>query len=123
MGCVEARVSEGETVFGKVIRGEIPCEKVYEDDLAVAFRDIHPAAPSHVLVVPRRPLVNLLDSSPADAAVLGHLLWVAAEVARREGYAEDGFRVVINNGASAGQAVQHLHLHVLAGRAFGWPPG
>ncbi|MBI2299853.1 MAG: histidine triad nucleotide-binding protein [Armatimonadetes bacterium] len=123
MGRVEARVSQGETIFGKIIRGEIPSDKVYEDDLAVAFRDIHPVAPSHVLVVPKHPFVSLLDSSPAEAAVLGHLLWVAAEVARREGYAEDGFRVVINNGESAGQEVEHLHLHVLGGRRFGWPPG
>jgi histidine triad (HIT) family protein len=116
-------VADGETVFSKIIRGEIPCAKVYEDDRALAFRDIDPCAPSHVLVVPKTPLASLTVAEPAHDAVLGHLLWVAAEVARREGYADVGYRVVINNGRAAGQEVEHVHLHVLAGRKFGWPPG
>lgn len=116
-------MAEGETIFAKIVRGEIPCDKVYEDERAVAFRDIHPAAPSHILVIPKEPLPSLLEAGPEHEALLGHLLVVAAEVVRLEGLAEQGFRVVVNNGKSAGQEVMHLHLHVLAGRPMGWPPG
>ncbi|MBI5834278.1 MAG: histidine triad nucleotide-binding protein [Armatimonadetes bacterium] len=116
-------MAEGETIFAKIVRGEIPCDKVYEDERAVAFRDIHPAAPSHILVIPKEPLPSLLEAGPEHEALLGHLLVVATEVVRLEGLAEQGFRVVVNNGKSAGQEVMHLHLHVLAGRPMGWPPG
>ena len=117
------RLAEVETIFTKIAAGEIPCTKVYEDDQVLAFRDINPCAPSHVLVVPKRVVPSLLDVTAADEPLMGHLLAVAAEVARREGLDQAGFRVVINNGRSAGQEVPHVHLHVLAGRSFGWPPG
>jgi len=110
------------TLFERIIHGEIPASFVYEDDLAVAFRDIHPQAPTHVLVVPRRPITSLSASRGEDAALLGHLLVVVAEVARREGLG-GGYRVVINDGAHGGQTVPHLHLHLLGGRGLGWPPG
>lgn len=116
-------MADTETVFDKIIRGEIPSDKVYEDDQALAFRDIQPAAPTHVLVIPKTRIASLDDASEDDRAVLGHLLQVAAEVARREGIAADGYRIVINNGRQAGQEVMHLHLHLLGGRGFGWPPG
>lgn len=111
-----------DTIFGKIIRKEIPASIVYEDDRALAFRDIQPQAPVHVLVVPKTPIARLADATVADTALLGHLLFVAGEVARKEGV-EQAFRVVVNSGADAGQSVFHLHLHVLAGRPFDWPPG
>lgn len=110
-------------VFAKMLAGEIPADVVYEDDRCLAFRDIAPQAPVHILVIPKAPIAKLSDSSEEHAAVLGHLMWAAGEVARREGLAEDGFRVVINNGARAHQTVFHLHVHVLGGRDFTWPPG
>lgn len=116
-------MAEGETIFSKIVRGEIPCDKVYEDDRALAFRDINPCTPSHILVIPKEPTASLLTAGPQHEALLGHLLLVAAEVVRREGLADQGFRVVVNNGKDAGQEVEHLHLHVLSGRPMGWPPG
>lgn len=110
-------------VFARILRREIPAQLLHEDDHCVAFRDIAPQAPTHFLVVPKRPLAKLADAGPDDAAALGHLLLAAAATARRLGVAEDGFRVVINNGAGAGQTVFHLHVHVLAGRELRWPPG
>ena len=110
-----------DTLFGKIARGELPAEVVYEDDQAVAFRDIAPQAPTHVLVIPRKPIPRLSQSEDGDAALLGHLLGVARKVARQEGL--EDFRVVVNDGAGAGQTVFHLHVHVLGGRSFGWPPG
>jgi histidine triad (HIT) family protein len=115
-------LAEGETVFSKIVRGDIPCSKVYEDDQALAFRDIAPCAPTHVLVIPKQPVESLLDVTAQNEALMGHLLFVAAEVARIEGLAESGFRVIINNGRAAGQEVPHVHLHVVGGRPFGWPP-
>ena len=109
------------TIFGRILRGEIPCDQVYADDLCLAFRDVQPQAPVHVLVIPRQPLVNLADAVEADQALLGHLLLVAAKVARLEGL--DAWRTVINTGAEAGQSVFHLHLHVIGGRPLAWPPG
>ena len=111
-----------ETIFAKIVRREIPADIVYETDRALAFRDINPAAPVHVLVIPKLPLVDLADATQDQQDLLGHLMWVAAEVARQEGVA-DAFRVVTNNGAGAGQSVFHLHLHVLGGRPLSWPPG
>ena len=109
------------TIFGSILRGEIPCDQVFADDLCLAFRDVQPQAPVHVLVIPRQPLVNLADAGEPDQALLGHLLLVAAKVARQEGLG--AWRTVINTGAEAGQSVFHLHLHVIGGRPLAWPPG
>lgn len=111
------------TLFERIVARQIPATIVYEDEVALAFRDIHPAAPVHVLVIPKRPIPRLSAATADDAALLGHLMWVCAEVARQEGLAENGFRVVTNNGADAGQTVDHLHFHVLGGRGMSWPPG
>ncbi len=116
-------MAENNTIFGKIIRGEIPADKVYEDDRALAFKDINPAAPVHILVIPKEHVVNLLDAEEEHAELLGHLMLVAAKVAREQGLEEDGFRLVANNGAGAGQTVFHLHLHVIGGRSLSWPPG
>ncbi len=111
-----------ETIFSRIVRGEIPAHILYEDEICLAFRDVAPQAPLHFLVIPKISLPKLNDANVEDQALLGHLLLVAAQVARDQGQG-DGFRVVINNGALAGQTVFHLHLHVLAGRALHWPPG
>jgi histidine triad (HIT) family protein len=110
-----------ETIFGRILRGEIPCDQVYVDDQCIAFRDVAPQAPVHLLVIPRQPVVNLIDAQHSQAELLGHLLLVAARVARQEGL--ESFRTVINSGAEAGQTVFHLHVHVLGGRPLAWPPG
>ena len=112
-----------DTVFGKIIRREMPADVVYEDDTVLAFRDVSPQAPAHVLVIPKQPLVNLLDASPEQTLLLGQLMQAAVHVARTLGLADDGFRVVINVGRDGGQSVDHLHLHVLGGRPLTWPPG
>lgn len=109
------------TLFTRIIEGEIPSTRVYEDDRCVAFRDINPAAPTHVLVVPRKEIARLDMATADDEGLLGHLLTVAAHVAREEGLKD--FRIVINNGAGAGQSVFHLHVHVIGGRSLSWPPG
>ncbi len=111
------------TIFAKILAGEIPAEFVYEDELAVAFPDVAPQAPFHVLVIPRKPLTSVAAAEQDDTALLGHLLRVAAAVAAEAGLDEDGYRVVTNVGADGGQTVEHLHLHVLGGRAMKWPPG
>jgi len=111
-----------KTIFQKIMDGEVPGEKVYEDEQCAVLRDIDPQAPEHLLVVPRKVIPRLEKAEAGDGALLGHLLLTAGEVARREGFAE-GFRVVINNGKEAGESVPHLHVHVLAGRGMGWPPG
>ncbi len=108
------------TLFERIINGEIPSDKVYEDEVCIAFRDIDPQAPTHVLVVPRKP-VRALDDS-LDAALAGHLLVVANKVAKQQGLS-GGYRVVVNCGADGGQSVDHLHFHVLGGRSLKWPPG
>ncbi len=113
----------GDTIFGAIVRGEIPCEKVYEDDDVLAFRDINPAAPTHVLVIPKRPIATLNDATQQDRELLGSVMLAGARVAREEGIAEDGYRVVMNVGVQGGQTVFHIHLHVLGGRQFAWPPG
>ena len=114
---------DDNNIFAKILAGEIPCDPVYEDDVCLAFRDITPQAPSHILVIPKRKLAKLADAGEDDKAVLGHLLWAVQEIAHQERFAEDGFRVVINSGARANQSVFHLHVHVLAGRDMTWPPG
>ena len=110
-----------DTIFDKILRGDIPCDEVYSDDRCLAFRDIAPQAPVHVLVIPRKPIESLRSGAAEDAALLGHLLLVAARVAKQEGL--DDFRTVINSGAGAGQTVFHLHVHVIGGRPLDWPPG
>ena len=104
-----------DTIFGKITRGEIPTEFLYEDDHCVAIRDINPQAPTHVLIIPRKPIPRLVDSEAEDQELLGHLLLVAGRLADELGVGE-AFRLVINNGEGGGQTVFHLHLHVLAGR-------
>jgi histidine triad (HIT) family protein len=111
-----------KTIFQRIIDRELPAQLVYEDDRAVAFRDIHPAAPTHLLVVPRQPIPMVEAMTEADEALVGHLIRVATLVARQEGLT-DGYRLVINDGDHGGQTVYHLHVHVLGGRALGWPPG
>ena len=111
------------TLFEKIIAGEIPSEKVYEDDLVYAFRDINPQAPVHILIIPRKPIPRIAEAEPEDHQVLGHLLLKAREVADAEGLAENGYRLVFNNGSDAGETVPHLHLHILGGRQMAWPPG
>ena len=112
-----------DCIFCKIVAGEIPAAKVYEDERAVAFRDINPQAPTHALVIPRAHVASLNEAGEADEALLGHLLVVAARVAREAGHAEGGYRTVINTGPDAGQTVFHVHVHVLGGRALTWPPG
>ncbi|HEX5463880.1 MAG TPA: histidine triad nucleotide-binding protein [Burkholderiales bacterium] len=110
------------TIFSKIINREIPADIVYEDELCLAFKDINPQAPVHVQLIPKKEIPKVSDAGADDQNLLGHLLLTAAEVARRLGV-DDAFRVVINNGAGAQQTVFHLHLHILAGRPFHWPPG
>jgi histidine triad (HIT) family protein len=110
-----------DTIFGKIARGEAQADVVYEDDRALAFRDVAPQAPVHLLVVPRKPIEKLADAGAEDEALLGHLLRVASRVAAEAGL--EDWRLVVNNGAGAGQTVFHLHVHVLGGRPMRWPPG
>lgn len=109
------------TIFGKIVAGDIPTDFLYEDEQCVAFRDIHPVAPTHFLVVPRKEIARLDRMTEGDEALVGHLLRVATEVAREQGLTD--YRLVVNNGAGAGQSVFHLHVHVIGGRSFVWPPG
>jgi histidine triad (HIT) family protein len=113
----------GDTIFGKIIRKEIPANIVYEDDLCLAFTDVNPQAPTHILVIPKQPIPKLSDAAPADKELLGHLLLTVKEVADQAGLTENGYRVVINTGTDGGQTVFHLHLHLLGGRSLDWPPG
>lgn len=110
-----------DTIFGKIVRGEILVEAVYEDDVCLAFRDIAPAAPVHLLLIPKEAVASLGHVSAEHAVMLGHLLLKAGELGQK--LCPDGFRVVANTGADGGQTVGHLHLHVLGGRHMGWPPG
>jgi histidine triad (HIT) family protein len=112
-----------QTLFEKIIAREIPARIVYEDDTVIAFHDIAPQAPTHVLLIPKRPIPRVAEAGAEDQAVLGHLLLKAAEVARQLGLTQSGFRLVFNNGPDAGEAVPHLHCHILGGRKMKWPPG
>jgi histidine triad (HIT) family protein len=112
-----------ETIFAKIIRREIPADIVYEDDDVLAFRDLNPQAPVHVLFIPKRAIATLNDAQPEDALLLGKLLLTAAAYARSIGVAEDGYRTVVNCNLHGGQTVFHIHVHLLAGRAMHWPPG
>ncbi|MBD2038400.1 histidine triad nucleotide-binding protein [Phormidium sp. FACHB-592] len=111
-----------ETIFSKIIRKEIPAEIVYEDNLALAFKDVNPQAPVHILVIPKQAIAKLSDAEAPDHALMGHLLLTAKRVAEQVGLT-NGYRLVINTGADGGQTVDHLHLHILGGRSMGWPPG
>jgi len=111
-----------ETIFSKIIRREIPADIVYEDDLALAFRDVNPQAPVHILVIPKKPIPKLTDAESQDDALLGHLLLTVKRVAEQAGLT-NGYRLVINTGPDGGQTVYHLHLHILGGRQMTWPPG
>jgi len=110
-------------IFLKIIAKEIPAQILYEDDRALAFRDIDPKAPTHILVIPKNEIPNLAAATAADESLLGHLLLVAHKVAEQEGVAGTGYRLALNNGPDAGQAVPHIHLHLLGGRRLAWPPG
>ena len=111
------------TLFEKIIARQIPAKIVYEDDLVLAFHDVDPKAPVHVLLVPKKPIARIGEATSADAALLGHLLLKASEVAALVGIKETGFRLVINQGRDGGESVPHLHIHILGGRHMKWPPG
>jgi len=112
-----------KTIFEKIIAREISAQIVYEDDLVLAFRDIHPQAPTHVLMVPKQAIPRVAEATAKDQPLLGHLLLKAAEVAEKLGLDKGGYRLVINNGADGGETVPHLHIHILGGRYLKWPPG
>jgi len=112
----------GDTIFSKIIRGEIPCNKIYEDDKCLAFHDVNPQAPIHFLVIPKKPIAQLSTAEDNDEALLGHLMIVARRLAKEQGLG-NGFRLVVNDGKDGCQSVYHLHLHVVGGRQLGWPPG
>ncbi len=109
-------------VFCKIVDGELPSEKVWEDEKALVFKDINPAAPVHLLVIPKKHITSLDEMEEGDKELMGHLLWVAKEVAKKEGLA-GGYRLVINTHEKGGQTVFHLHIHILGGRRMSWPPG
>jgi len=111
-----------DTIFGKIIRGEIPAQVIHDDDLCLAFHDVAPQAPVHVLVIPKQPIPSLAAATVDDRDLLGHLVLVATDLARSLGLA-DGYRLVVNCGPDGGQSVDHLHVHLLGGRRLGWPPG
>ena len=112
-----------DTIFHKIIRREIDADIVYEDKQVLAFKDINPVSPTHILIIPKKTIPTLAAAAAEDKELLGHMMLTAANIARERGLAEEGFRVVVNNGEAAGQAVFQLHLHLLGGRGFGWPPG
>lgn len=112
-----------DTIFAKIVRREIPADIVYEDDDVLAFRDLNPQAPTHVLFIPKRAIATLDDAVPGDAELLGKLLLAAAAFAREQGLAKEGYRTVINTNTHGGQTVFHIHVHLLAGRQMHWPPG
>lgn len=111
------------TLFEKIIARQIPAQIVYEDDLVLAFKDIKPGAPTHILVIPKKVIPRIAEATPDDHKVLGHMLLKAAEIADKAGLSRTGYRLVINNGPDAGESVPHLHLHILGGRSMSWPPG
>ena len=111
------------TLFEKIVARQIPAQIIYEDELVLAFRDIQPQAPTHLLIVPKKPLPRIAQAAAEDQAMLGHLLLKAAEVAEKVGLKDGGYRLVINNGRDGGESVPHLHCHILGGRPMVWPPG
>lgn len=110
-----------DCIFCRIAAGEVPSQRVYEDPDVFAFRDLQPQAPQHVLIIPKRHIVKLAEASSGDKSLLGAMLFAASQIAKEQGM--DAFRVVVNNGETAGQSVWHLHLHLLSGRSFHWPPG
>ena len=112
-----------KTLFEKIVAREIPATVVFEDDKVIAFRDVKPQAPTHVLIVPKQPIPRMAEAKPGDHQVLGHLLLKAAQVAKELGLNKGGYRLVINNGPDAGESVPHLHCHIMGGRSMAWPPG
>ena len=112
-----------DTIFGKIVSGEIPSEFLYEDEHCIAINDIHPQAPVHALIIPKEHIRTLNDLEPKHRELIGKLFLAAAEIAKNEGVDEHGYRVVMNCNEGAGQSVFHIHLHLLGGRALGWPPG
>lgn len=110
-------------LFCKIVNREVPAQIIFENDHALGFRDLHPVAPSHALVIPKKHIVGIHDATPGDAGTLGEVLLAARKVAEELGLAEGGYRLVVNQGADAGQSVFHLHVHVLGGRHLAWPPG
>ncbi|MCK5325910.1 MAG: histidine triad nucleotide-binding protein [Woeseiaceae bacterium] len=116
-------MSDGDCLFCKIVAGDISADVVLETDSTVAFRDVNPKAPMHVLVIPKRHIATINDLSAGDEHLIGDLFLVAAKIADDEGLADDGYRVVMNCNAAAGQTVFHIHLHLLGGRSLGWPPG
>lgn len=111
-----------ETIFTKIINREIPADIIYEDELCLAFNDIQPQAPVHFLIIPKKPIATINDMAEEDKPLLGHLFWTAKKLATEQGFAEDGYRVVMNCNEYGGQSVYHIHLHLLAGKPLGWPP-
>ncbi|MFC6440771.1 histidine triad nucleotide-binding protein [Bowmanella sp. JS7-9] len=111
-----------DTIFGKIIRREIPADIQYEDDLVLAFNDVNPQAPVHVLIIPKKPIATMNDIGEEDRLVVGHLFHVAAKLAAEKGLAQDGYRTVINCNEHGGQTVYHLHVHLIGGKPLGWPP-
>jgi histidine triad (HIT) family protein len=116
-------MSSDDCLFCKILAGEIPADTVYESDTAIAFRDINPQAPTHVLIIPRKHISTINDIAAEDGAIVGSLYTAAQQIAQQEGFADVGYRVVMNCNEAAGQTVFHIHLHLLGGRAFTWPPG
>ncbi len=116
-------MSEQDCLFCKILSGDIPADIVYESDTAIAFRDVRPQAPTHVLVIPRKHVATINDLGDEDREIVGSLYLAAKEIARAEGLSDEGYRAVMNCNEGAGQSVFHIHLHVLGGRVLGWPPG
>ena len=118
-----ALIIMSRNIFEKIIAKEIPATIVYEDDIVLAFRDVNPQAPVHILIVPKKSISRIAEAKPVDAQLFGHLLLKAAEVAEKAGLKQTGYRLVINNGRDGGESVPHLHCHILGGRPMVWPPG
>ena len=116
---IQGGCSYMSTIFAKIIAGELPADIVYQDDRVTCFRDINPVAPTHILIIPNKEIATLNDLQPEDEALAGHMLLVAGQLAKREGVAEDGYRIVVNCNEAGGQVVYHLHMHLLGGRAMG----
>ena len=116
-------MSEQDCLFCKIVAGDIPADIIFDSDTAIAFRDINPQAPTHVLVIPRKHIATINDLDEADRETVGDLYLAARDIARQEGIAEEGYRAVMNCNAGAGQTVFHIHLHILGGRPMTWPPG
>lgn len=112
-----------DCIFCKIIKGEIPCQKVYEDDMVLSFKDIEPAAPSHVLIIPKKHISSLNDVTEEDSKIIAHVFMAAKKIVKELGIDKDGYRIVSNCGENGGQSVPHVHFHLLGGRSLQWPPG